>query len=220
MAETAAPPRPAQVEADPGYDEDFVLWTERQAALIRAGRLELVDWENVAEEIESLGTSDRRELCHRLEVLMMHLLKWQFQPMHRSRSWQSTIRVQRGRIERLLKQSPSLRRKVADLSREEYAAARDGASGETGFALRTFPKSLPYTPNRSWTKASFPDRSTSDDPGLEPPHRRPDSGRPACDPRRRYGVRRARRELSQACSMRSTTARSATSPAATRAAPR
>ena len=145
MAETAAPPRPAQVEPGPGYDEDFVLWTERQAALIRAGQLDLVDWENVAEEIESLGISDRRQLRHRLEVLMMHLLRWQFQPMHRSGSWQSTIRVQRWRIERLLKESPSLRREVADLSREEYAAARDGASAETGFALRTFPKTSPYT---------------------------------------------------------------------------
>ncbi len=156
MAETAAPPRPAQVEPGSGYDEDFVLWTERQATLIRAGQLELVDWGNVAEEIESLGNSDRRQLRHRLEVLMLHLLKWQFQPMHRSRSWQSTIRVQRGRIERLLKESPSLRREVADLSREEYAAARDGASGETGFALRTFPKSLPYTADQILDENFFP----------------------------------------------------------------
>jgi hypothetical protein len=156
MAETAAPPRPAQVEPDPGYDQDFVLWSERQAALIRAGRFERVDWENVAEAIESLGISDRRQLRHRLEVLMMHLLKWQFQPLHRSRSWQSTIRVQRGRIERLLEESPSLRREVGDLSREEYATARAEASGETGFALRTFPKTPPYTPDQILDEDFFP----------------------------------------------------------------
>jgi hypothetical protein len=156
MAETAAPPRSAKVEREPGYDEDFVLWTGRQAALIRAGRFELVDWENVAEEVESLGVSDRRQLRNRLAVLMMHLLKWQLQPMHRSRSWQSTIRVQRGRIERLLKDSPSLRREVADLARDEYPAAREEASAETGFAARTFPKSLPYTAEQILDDGFYP----------------------------------------------------------------
>ena len=157
MAETAAPPRPAgSLDRGPGYEEDFVLWTERQAALIRAGRFELVDWENVAEEIESLGVSDRREWGHRLEVLMMHFLKWQFQPIHRSRSWRSTIRVQRGRIERLLKQSPSLRRQVAALSKEHYASARDMASAETGFAPQTFPEALPYKPGQILDEAFFP----------------------------------------------------------------
>jgi Domain of unknown function DUF29 len=163
MAETAAPPRSAQVESGSGYDEDFVLWTERQAALIRAGRFELVDWNNVAEEIESLGSSDRRQLRHRLEVLMMHLLKWQFQPIHRSPSWQSTIRIQRWRIQRLLSESQSLRRKVADFTREEYAAAREGASAETGFALRTFPKSLPYTAEQILDEEFYPGRSTNYD---------------------------------------------------------
>jgi hypothetical protein len=149
MAETAAPPRPAdRGERGAAYDEDFFRWTQRQAALIRAGQCDSVDQEHVAEEIESLGISDRRQLRNRVEILMMHLLKWQFQPMHRSRSWQSTIRTRRGRIERVLKESPSLRREVAELSREEYPAAREAASAETGFALRTFPKSLPYTPEQ------------------------------------------------------------------------
>jgi len=157
MAETAAPPRPAEhLDHGAGYEEDFVLWTRHQAALIRAGRFDLIDWENVAEEIESLGIGDRRELGSRLEVLMMHLLKWQFQPMHRSRSWRSTIRNQRGRTERVLKQSPSLRREVAGLSREEYAVAREAASSETGFALRTFPKSLPYSPEQILNEDFFP----------------------------------------------------------------
>ena len=149
MAEAAAPPRPAeQVESGPAYDEDFFLWTQRQAALIRAGRFDLIDWKHLAEEIESLGIGDRRQLRNRLEMLMMHLLKWQFQPAHRSRSWRSTIRAQRGRIERLLKESPSLRREGAELSREQHAAAREAASAETGFALATFPTALPYAPEQ------------------------------------------------------------------------
>jgi hypothetical protein len=149
MAETTAPPRPACVVGrSPAYDEDFFLWTQRQAALIRAGRLDMVDCEHVAEEIEGLGIGDRRQLRNRLEILIMNLLKWQFQPMHRSRSWRSTIGTQRGRIERVLKESPSLRREVATLSREEYPTAREAASAETGFVIGTFPQSLPYTPEQ------------------------------------------------------------------------
>jgi hypothetical protein len=149
MAGTAAPPRPAaQREWAPGYDDDLVLWSERQASLIRAGRLDLVDWQNVAEEIESLAASERRAVGHRIEILMMHLLTWQFQPVHRSRSWRATIRTQRGRIERLLKQSPSLRREMPEISADRYGLAREMASAETGFALATFPESLPCTPEQ------------------------------------------------------------------------
>ena len=156
MAETAAP-RPAdQVERGPAYDEDFFLWRQSQAALLRAGQFDLVDWEHLAEEIESLGISDRRQLRNRLEVLLMQLLKWQFQPTRRSRSWRSTIRTQRRRIERVLEESPSLRREVAELSREEYAAARESASAETGFALGTFPQSLPYTPEQILDNDFYP----------------------------------------------------------------
>ncbi|HEX3209696.1 MAG TPA: DUF29 domain-containing protein [Geminicoccaceae bacterium] len=156
MAEIAAPPRPARVESGPGCDDDFVLWTERQAALIRAGQLDLVDWENVAEEIESSGRSERRQLRHRLEVLMTHLLKWQFQPLHRSRSWQSTIKVQRWQIERLLSESPSLRRELAGLSRDEYVTAREQAAAQTGFDLRTFPKWLPYKAEQILDEGFYP----------------------------------------------------------------
>jgi hypothetical protein len=157
MAETAAPPRPAdRVERGPTCDEDFFMWTQRQAALIRAGRLDLVDLAHVAEDIESLVIGDRRELRNRLEVLIMHLLKWQFQPMHRSRSWRSPIRTQRGRIERVLKESPSLRREVAELSRDQYGAAREAASAETGFAPGTFPESLPYTPEQILNDDFYP----------------------------------------------------------------
>jgi hypothetical protein len=157
MAETAVPPRPAdQAEPGPAYGEDCFLWTQRQAALIRAGRFDLVDREHLAEEIESLGIGDRRQLRNRLEVLIMHLLQWQFQPMHRSRSWQSTIRTQRRRIERELEESPSLRREVASISRDQYPAVREAASAETGFAIDTFPKSLPYTPEQILDRGFYP----------------------------------------------------------------
>ncbi len=156
MAETAAPPRPARVEPGPGYDQDFFLWTERQAALIRAGRFDLVDWVNVAEEIESLGSGDLRQLGNRLDVLITHLLKWQFQPGARSGSWSGSIRTQRGRILRLLKQSPSLRQHVATEAQDGYPRAVATAADETRLPRAQFPASCPYTADELLDEDFFP----------------------------------------------------------------
>ena len=90
------------------YEEDFFAWTIEQARLLRAGELSAVDTANIAEEIESMGRSDRRELQSRLVVLIMHLLNWRFQPSARSRSWSATIEEQRLQIENILSESPSL----------------------------------------------------------------------------------------------------------------
>ena len=91
------------------YGEDFALWAAEQGALLRAGKLDRVDLENVAEEIESLGRSDRYQITSRMEVLLTHLLKWEFQPEGRTNSWKATIVEQRMRIANLLDDSPSLR---------------------------------------------------------------------------------------------------------------
>ena len=128
-----------------GYEDDFALWSAEQAALIRAGKFERVDLENVAEEIESLGRSDKRAIRSRLEVLTMHLLKWERQPEYRSRSWQTTIRGQRHEIQRLLDDSPSLRAYPAEVLDELYPRAREKASEETTIFLHLFPEACPYT---------------------------------------------------------------------------
>lgn len=128
-----------------GYEEDFALWSAEQAALIRAGNFDQVDLENVAEEIESLGTSDRHQIANRLEVLLMHLLKWERQPEHRSRSWASTIRGQREAILDLLEASPSLRPYPATQVAKRYARAREKAAEETTIFLKNFPEACPYT---------------------------------------------------------------------------
>lgn len=127
------------------YDEDFALWSAEQAALLRAGKLERVDLENVAEEIESLGKSQKREIGSRLMVLVSHLLKWEKQPEYRSRSWASTISQQRREIERLLKGSPSLRPFPGQVLPDEYPEARWRASEETTIFLENFPESCPYS---------------------------------------------------------------------------
>lgn len=128
-----------------GYEEDFALWSAEQAALLRAGKFDRVDVENVAEEIESLGRSQESEIESRLEVLMMHLLKWERQPEHRSRSWASTIRDQRRKIQRLLDDSPSLKPFPGEVFAEEYPQAREKASEETTIYLELFPITCPYT---------------------------------------------------------------------------
>ncbi len=129
------------------YEEDFYAWTQTTAALIREGKWHDLDREAVAEEIESLGKSDWRELASRIAVLLRHLLKWRYQPerRQRGRSWRSTIWEQRSRLRRLLRQSPSLAPLVPLTLQEEYAEARQRASEETGLPLATFPPACPWT---------------------------------------------------------------------------
>ena len=91
------------------YEEDFYAWTVEQAHLLRSGNFSAIDAANIAEEVESMGRSDRRELKSRLVGLIMHLLKWCHQPAARSRSWSATIDEQRLQIEGLIDKSPSLR---------------------------------------------------------------------------------------------------------------
>jgi hypothetical protein len=130
------------------YDEDFYAWTMEQARLLRSGELSQLDIENIAEELESMGRRDRHEIESRLEVLLMHLLKWQIQVKMRSPGWAGTIREQRRRIAKLVRESPSLRPVVSQLIPEAYAEAREKASEETGLAETAFPTECPFTPEQ------------------------------------------------------------------------
>jgi hypothetical protein len=128
------------------YEDDLFAWTQEQAALLRAHAADGIDWENLAEEIESVGGSDRRELESRLTVILLHLLKWQAQPPLRGSSWRKSLRTQRREIRKLLKQSPSLRREVPGMLPEAYADALKDAIDETGLRADIFPSMCPYTP--------------------------------------------------------------------------
>ena len=90
------------------YDQDFYAWANEQAALLRAGKLSEADIEHIAEEVESLGKTEKRELVSRLIVLMVHLLKWRFQPSLRGRSWKLSVDEQRIAIDAHLADNPSL----------------------------------------------------------------------------------------------------------------
>ncbi len=124
------------------YDTDFFAWTQEQAERLRARKSDL-DFDHVAEEIESLGKRDRRELSSRLGILLQHALKWTNQPEHRSRSWRGTILEQIQQIEVLLEESPSLKSTVHSLLEREYPRARERALLETG--LQFLPESCPFT---------------------------------------------------------------------------
>ena len=126
------------------YEQDFYAWTQRTAALLRAGRFDEADIDHVAEEIEDMGRRDVRELNRRVQILLAHLLKWQTQSDQRSRSWRSTITVQRLELEGLLAQSPSLRPKLESGLGNNYARAVKRAVAETDLAADRFPPACPY----------------------------------------------------------------------------
>jgi hypothetical protein len=127
------------------YDDDFFGWTMQQSDLLREGALSEIDLANLAEEIEDMGKSIRRELRNRMLVLLAHLLKWQCQPNLRSRSWSGTAKEQRRQINDLLAESPSLRPVVNQELAGLYSVARDKAADETGFPDTTFPAECPFT---------------------------------------------------------------------------
>ena len=130
------------------YDEDFVEWTQRTAALLRQGRLGELDVPHLAEEIEDMGKRDRRTVESRIEVLIAHLLKWQLQPERRSGSWRATIRTQRSRLELTLRDSPSLRAEVSTMVSRRYPKAVALVADQTGIAAARLPRRCPFTPDQ------------------------------------------------------------------------
>ncbi len=126
------------------YEQDFYAWANQQASLLRAGRLTDADIANIAEEIESMGRSEKRELVNRLAVLLLHLLKWQFQPGLRGNSRRLSVEEQRYRLENHLRDNPSLKAMLDTATDEAYRLALIEAERETGLARRTFPAVCPY----------------------------------------------------------------------------
>jgi hypothetical protein len=139
------------------YEGDFHAWSVEQARLLRAGEFSAIDIANVAEEIESLGRSDRREIRNRLTVLLMHLLKWRHQPEGRSTGWSGTIREQRRQIELLLEESPSLRPFIAGAFGQAYQDARETAAAETGLAETEFPLECPFAAAEILSRSFLPE---------------------------------------------------------------
>ncbi len=131
--------------ANTSYDTDIVAWANEQAALLRSGQLAAIDIEHIAEEIEDVGKREKRELMHRMAVLLCHLLKWQYQTGRRGTSWQRTIVLQRRELISVLDETPSLKASLTDSAwiARVWDLAVNQAIQETG--LETFPEQFPWT---------------------------------------------------------------------------
>lgn len=129
------------------YDHDFYLWTQHQADLLRQRQFNRVDLdvENIAEEIESMGRREKHAIRSYLFNVMMHLLKWQYQPDRRGTSWELSIHNGRDQIAWQIKDSPSLRPQLSAFIEDVYPSVRRNAAGETGLSQAAFPAQCPFT---------------------------------------------------------------------------
>ncbi|MEA3642868.1 MAG: DUF29 domain-containing protein [Lamprobacter sp.] len=127
------------------YQQDYYAWITSQIALLRQGRSQEIDVAALAEELEAMGRRERNELVNRLIILIAHLLKWHYQPAHRTSSWRGSIVEQRVQIRRELRLSPSLKPFFVEAMQLAYPDALHIATTETGLPLSLFPKRCPYS---------------------------------------------------------------------------
>jgi hypothetical protein len=127
------------------YQEDFYLWLQQTSKDLSEKNFNNLDLENLIEEIEAMGRSEKIALASNLRVLLMHLLKYQYQPEKRSNSWQYTIFKHRNRIQDIFENSPSLKRYYEEIFDKSYQQARKAASIETGLPLNHFPALCPFS---------------------------------------------------------------------------
>ncbi len=139
------------------YDTDFNLWIEQTVNQLKNGNLQDLDRQNLIDEIESMGSSDKREIKSRLIVLLMHLLKYKYQPKKKTKSWISTINTQRNEIELVLEDSPSLRPYLTENLPECYQKAIRSAVNETNLPKTTFPSDCPFSSEQVLDSDYFPE---------------------------------------------------------------
>ena len=143
------------------YEQDVYAWAQATAELIRAGKWHEVDAASVAEEVESVGASEYRAVSSAIYQILVHLLKWRYQPRRRGRSWQSSLVEHRNRVPRGLRRAPSLAQEMPAMILEEYPAACRKASVQTGLPLSTFPETCPWTPEQVLDADFWPEGETT-----------------------------------------------------------
>lgn len=157
MSDTATkPPKNAL------YETDFYAWTQEQARLLRERRWNDLDLDNLVDEVESVGGSEKREIRNRMVVLLAHLLKWKYQPGRRGSSWRRTIFDQRTQLVDIVQTSPSLRGYLEQQVQKRYLASTVDAAGESGLAIGLFPEQCPFTKDQVLDLEFFPE-----DPAFE-----------------------------------------------------
>lgn len=126
------------------YEDDFYTWIGQQVALLRAGRFDEIDAENIAEELADVAKSEFNALESALTIVLLHMLKWEHQPERRGRSWDASIAEHRRRAVRLLKESPGMGPRLQEAVDHAYLDARGRASAETDRPRKAFPPACPY----------------------------------------------------------------------------
>ncbi len=127
------------------YNTDLTAWANRTAQLLREQRWAEVDWDHLIEEVEDLGKSERSAIGSQMERIMIHLLKWEYQPKRQSDSWLDSINDGRSQIRRKIEDSPSLKNYPEQILDKEYTRARREAARQTGIDITTFPVICPYS---------------------------------------------------------------------------
>jgi hypothetical protein len=141
------------------YEKDFYEWTQKNAQLLREGRLAEIDTDNLIEELEAMGRSEKRAFVNHLAVLIAHLLKWERQPVLRSKSWRYTIREQRAQVADILQDNPSFKESFAEALSRAYGKAIVRVVKETGLDEETFPATCPYEFTEIMDTDFFPGKS-------------------------------------------------------------
>lgn len=138
------------------YDRDYYQWLTETAYLLSEGRLSEMDVPNLLDEIEAMGKSQKRAISSYLRVLLLHLLKWKYQPEKRTGSWRSSIRNARIAIAERMEESPSLKSYPETVLAQCYRTARANAADETGLPLATFPETSPFSLEESLSEDFLP----------------------------------------------------------------
>lgn len=136
---------PAHASNRVRYEDDLYGWVEEQVSLLRAGAVDALDLQNIAEELSDVGAAQYHRLESALRVLLMHMLKWDQQPEMRTPSWIFSIIEQRSRYQRLIKKNPGLKSSLDEIRDAVYSIARNWAADETHLPVEEFPDACPYS---------------------------------------------------------------------------
>ena len=139
------------------YERDYYLWLEATAKVLQSGQLSALDVANLLEEIEDMGRSEKRAVFSNLKILLIHLLKYNYQVNKRSNSWIASIVEHRQRLKKAFKESPSLQPYLTEIFNECYQDARELAAAETGLAIDMFPVESPFTVAETLNADYLPD---------------------------------------------------------------
>lgn len=129
----------------PAYDEDFAAWLQAQADLLREHRFNELDIPNLAEEVESVGRSEFRAFTSAIELVLFHMMKWDYQPERQGRSWRTTINTQRKVVLALLEDNPSFKSRISEAIERAYDSVPDMVEAKTTIPAERLPQICPYS---------------------------------------------------------------------------